>query len=94
MVPRVGTHIIFWLHHKKGEQQPIRAVPAAAGDAIIFTEALTHGSLVNTSGRPRWPLYYCYSMGYMPDWGGQHLRFSNEIYEALPEQQREILRLK
>ena len=32
--------------------------------------------------------------GYMPDWGGQHLRFSNEIYEILPEQQREILRLK
>ena len=50
--------------------------------------------LVNTSGRPRQTLYYCYSIGYMPDWGGQHLRFSNEIYEALPEQQREILSLK
>ena len=72
----------------------LQAVPAAAGDAIIFTEALTHGSLVNTSGRPRRTLYYCYSIGYMPDWGGQHLRFSNEIYEALPAQQREILRLK
>ena len=76
------------------ENPALQAVPAAAGDAIIFTEALTHGSLVNTSGRPRRTLYYCYSIGYMPDWGGQHLRFSDEIYEALPEQQREILRLK
>ena len=40
---------------------------ADVGDAIIFTEALTHGSMVNTSGRPRRTLYYCYSVGYMPD---------------------------
>ena len=82
-----------WGHHPD-DNPALQAVPAAAGDAIIFTEALTHGSLVNTSGRPRRTLYYCYSIGYMPDWGGQHLRFSSEIYEALPEQQREILRLK
>jgi len=30
----------------------------------------------------------------MPDWGGQHLRFSDEIYRALPEEQVELLKLK
>ena len=49
-----------WGHHPD-ENPALQAVPAAAGDAIIFTEALTHGSLVNTSGRPRRTLYYCYS---------------------------------
>jgi len=48
-----------WGHHPD-ENPALQAVPAAAGDAIIFTEALTHGSLVNTSGRPRRTLYYCY----------------------------------
>ena len=72
----------------------MQGVPAQAGDAIIFTEALTHGSLVNTSDRPRRTLYYCYGAGYVPDWGGQHLRFSDEIYRDLPVHQHEILQLK
>ena len=82
-----------WGNHPD-ENPALQGVTAEAGDAIIFTEALTHGSLVNTSGRPRRSLYYCYSVAYMPDWGGQHLCFSDEIYHALPEDQREILRLK
>ena len=69
-------------------------VPAKAGDAIIFTEALTHGSLVNTSGKARRTLYFCYSIGYMPDWGEQSLHFSAELTERLSESQREIIRLK
>ena len=82
-----------WGNHPD-ENPALQGVAAEAGDAIIFTEALTHGSLVNTSGRPRRSLYYCYSVGYMPDWGGQYLCFSDEIYHVLPEDQREILRLK
>ena len=82
-----------WGNHPD-ENPGLQGVPAQAGDAIIFTEALTHGSLVNTSGRPRRTLYYCYSIGYMPDWGGQHLRFSDEIYRDLPVHQHEILQLK
>ena len=69
-------------------------VPAEAGDCIIFTEALTHGSCTNTSGRPRRTLYYCYSTGYMPDWGGQHLRFSDAVDDGLTAVQQEIIRLK
>ena len=76
------------------ENPALVSVPARAGDAIIFTEALTHGSTLNTSGRPRRTLYYCYSIGYMPDWGGQGLVFSDSVDEGLSEAQREILRLK
>ena len=82
-----------WGHHP-GENPALQGIPTEAGDAIIFTEALTHGSLVNASGRPRRTLYYCYSVGYMPDWGGQHLRFSEQIYQDLPAHQREIMDLK
>ncbi|MEM7132248.1 MAG: phytanoyl-CoA dioxygenase family protein [Chloroflexota bacterium] len=55
---------------KHPDENPVlTAVPAKAGDAIIFTEALTHGSTVNTSHRPnRAYSHYCYSIGYMPDW--------------------------
>ena len=70
---------------------------ARAGDAIIFTEALTHGSTVSRSGRPRRTLYYCYSVGHMPNWGGQgsrNLNFSERIYEDLDEDKRNILMLK
>lgn len=82
-----------WSKHPE-ENPPLVPVEAQAGDAIIFTEALTHGSMVNTSGRRRRTLYYCFSTGYMPDWGGQGLHFSEEIYERLDEEKREILRLK
>lgn len=82
-----------WGNHPD-DNPPLVPVPARAGDAIIFTEALTHGSTVNTSGRPRRTLYFCYSIGYMPDWGGQHLRFSDGFAARLDEAQREIIRLK
>lgn len=82
-----------WGNHPE-ENPPLIPVPAKAGDAIVFTEALTHGSTVNTSGRPRRTLYYCYSIGYMPDWGGQHLRFSDGLAGRLSPAQQEILRLK
>lgn len=76
------------------ENPPLRPVPAKAGDCILFTEALTHGSTVNTSGSPRRTVYYCYSAGFMPDWGSQNLHFSKRINEGLTEEQREIIRLK
>jgi hypothetical protein len=50
--------------------------------------------MVNTSDRPRRTLYYCYSIGYMPDWGGQGLVFSDRVMDNLNERQREIIRLK
>jgi ectoine hydroxylase-related dioxygenase (phytanoyl-CoA dioxygenase family) len=76
------------------ENPALMAVPAQPGDAVIFTEALTHGSTVNRSGRPRRTVYFCYSVGYMPDWGKLGLNFSDGLMDAVTPNQREILRLK
>ena len=76
------------------ENPVLTPIPAKAGDAIIFTEALTHGSVINVSGKPRRTLYYCYSIGYMPDWGGQGLHFSPNVMDSLNESQQSILHLK
>ena len=82
-----------WGQHPD-ENPVLTPVPVRAGDAIIFTEALTHGSTVNTSDKPRRTLYFCYSIGYMPDWGGQGLHFSERIGQMLSEEQMETVRLK
>jgi len=76
------------------ENPPLVPIPAKAGDAIIFTEAMTHGSYVNTSGRPRRTIYYCYSVGYMPDWGNLGLTFTPEFANQLDERRQDIIRLK
>ncbi len=82
-----------WGNHP--DENPVFVpIMADVGDAIIFTEALTHGSMINTSGRSRRTLYYCYSVGYMPDWGGQGLIFSDCVMDGLTEAQQEIIRLK
>ena len=82
-----------WGNHPD-ENPVLTPIPAKVGDAIIFTEALTHGSVMNISGRRRRTVYYCYSIGYMPDWGGQGLVFSDRIMDGLREVQQEIIRLK
>ena len=71
-------------------------VPVAAepGDAIVFTEAATHGSYKNISGLCRQSLFYCYSVGYMPDWTKLGLSFSDDLYKQVSQMQSEILRLK
>jgi hypothetical protein len=82
-----------WGRHPD-ENPALIPIRAKAGDCIIFTEAMTHGSLTNTSGNPRRTVYFCYSVGWMPDWGGQHLTFSNHVNDGLTERQQEIIRLK
>ena len=77
------------------EEHPgLVSVPANAGDAIVFCEAVTHGSTMNVSGMPRRTLYYAYSVGFMPDWGGQSLAFSADLESRLTPAQAEIVRLK
>lgn len=76
------------------ENPPLVPVEAQPGDCIIFTEALAHGSMVNTSGRNRRTLYFCYSVGYMPDWSKYGLQFSDRFSDSLNEEQREIVRRK
>lgn len=69
-------------------------IPGEPGDAIVFTEALTHGSYVNRSGRVRRTVFYCYSVGFMPDWGKFGLTFSDSFLAELSDRRREIVRLK
>jgi ectoine hydroxylase-related dioxygenase (phytanoyl-CoA dioxygenase family) len=76
------------------ENPPLVPIPGEPGDAIVFTEATTHGSYVNTSGRPRRTIYFCYSVGYMPDWGKLGLTFTEPFMATLTDRQRDIVRLK
>mgnify|MGYP000686282954 CR=1 FL=1 len=76
------------------EHPALMAIEASPGDAIVFTEALTHGSVRNVSGKPRRSVFLCYSVGYMPDWTKLNLRFSDSFIESLDENKKEIVRLK
>jgi hypothetical protein len=77
-----------------GGEAALVPVEAEPGDAVIFTEALTHGSLKNVSGRCRKTVFYCYSVGYMPDWTKLGLIFSDALMARVSDAQRDVLRLK
>ena len=64
------------------------------GDAVIFTEALAHGSLENKSGLTRRILSYAYSVGYMPDWSKFKLKYSNDYLKNAPQKIKELIALK
>jgi ectoine hydroxylase-related dioxygenase (phytanoyl-CoA dioxygenase family) len=50
-----------WADLSQGVHPCITRVPARAGDAIIFTEALTHGTLPWTVDAPRQTVFYKFS---------------------------------
>jgi ectoine hydroxylase-related dioxygenase (phytanoyl-CoA dioxygenase family) len=83
----------FGDHHHPRMSPKVEPITANAGDCIIFSEALSHGSVVNTSGRTRSTLYYCYSIGWMKDWG-PNLRFSEKILKSLSKERADIVKLK
>jgi hypothetical protein len=92
-----GSHKSNFLRPYGGHPDEIPCkvpVPARAGDAILFTEALCHGSMVNTSGRRRRTLYYAYSVKYMSNWndGPQVFTFSDELRSRLSERQRALVK--
>ena len=82
-----------WSDHPN-ENPPLVPIITKPGDAIVFSEALAHGSLVKQSKRIRRTLYYCYSVGYMPDWGKLGLHFSENFAARLTDKQQEIIRVK
>ena len=82
-----------WGNHPQ-ENPPLIPVLADPGDAIVFTEGLTHGSTVNTSGRPRRTLYWGYSVAWMTDWGSHNIHFSPKLNEWLNEDQRQLVALR
>jgi hypothetical protein len=66
----------------------VKQIPVEAGDAIIFTEALTHGSYPWTLPFPRRVLFYRYIPGFMafdvPAW-------TDELLEQLTPRRRQLL---
>jgi ectoine hydroxylase-related dioxygenase (phytanoyl-CoA dioxygenase family) len=68
-------------------QENVRQIVCKAGDAVIFTEATTHGTLPWTSGRPRRTLLTRYTAGNMayvpafetPEWADERL---SKVMEA------------
>jgi ectoine hydroxylase-related dioxygenase (phytanoyl-CoA dioxygenase family) len=69
--------------------QSFLEVPAVQpGDAVVFTEALTHGSTAWTAPTQRRALFYKYSPGYMT-W--MHPRWSEALLDACKPEQREYL---
>jgi|TARA_B110001452_G_C15112265_1_gene387713 ectoine hydroxylase-related dioxygenase (phytanoyl-CoA dioxygenase family) len=71
----------------------LKHVDAKPGDAILFTEALAHGSLINKSGKVRRILSYCYSVGYMPDWTKHNLHYSKEYMKKTSTKIKNLIRI-
>lgn len=47
----------------------IEACPCKAGDAVIFTEDLTHGATINQSNKTRRTLFISYAPAFQTPWG-------------------------
>ena len=67
------------------EHELLEFVKLDPGDALLFTEAMTHGSLTNKSGKKRKMIFYCYSLDYMPQWPTQNVHISDRFKQSLPE---------
>ena len=75
-------------------QDYVTEINAKAGDAIIFSEACTHGTLPWTADHQRRAILYKYNTGHMA-WGGGGLRENQrrEFLEELNEAQQATLLL-
>ena len=71
----------------------LKYVDAKPGDAIIFTEALAHGSMINKTNNIRRVLSYCYSVGYMPDWTKLNLQHSEKYFRKAPKKIKDLIKI-
>jgi hypothetical protein len=71
-----------------GLAEVVRPVTCSAGDAIIFTEALTHGTLPWNSKSQRRTIFLKYTHHAMA-WGAG--RYDPDAYPAMPIEARKIL---
>jgi hypothetical protein len=65
-------------------------VPLQAGDVLIFTEALTHGTHPWRAAHQRRALLYKYAPGHLA-WSSGYLRWPEELKELLTPRQRLLL---
>ncbi len=77
----------------KNNYKLLKYIDASPGDAIIFTESLAHGSLVNYSNNIRRILSYCYSVGYMPDWTKFNLSYSEKYKKEASKKIKKLIKL-
>jgi hypothetical protein len=66
----------------------VRQVEVEAGDVILFTEALVHGTMTWTAGHERRSLLYKYSPGHS-SWSSSY--YDADDYPDITEQQRRLL---
>ena len=71
-----------WRDLSKGVHEAVTRVAAKPGDAIIFTEALTHGTLPWTSEQPRSTIFYKFSP-HSSSWGAYY--FDPDDYRHYPD---------
>ncbi len=71
-----------WRDLSKGIADCVVRIPAVPGDAIVFTEALTHGTLPWTSDSPRATLFYKFSP-HGTSWSGDY--FNPDEFRKYPD---------
>ena len=78
---------------RRGEQYKryVVDVNAKAGDAVIFTEALTHGTLPWKAKHQRRALLYKFSPGYQAFSGGAHEKLFPDYILDMTEEQRAVM---
>ena len=77
-----------WANMAEGLAEVVRPVPCEAGDAVIFTEALTHGTLPWTSENQRRTLFLKYHT-HQSAWGVHS--YDPEAYPELTQEARRLL---
>ena len=90
-----GTHKTNFLSNIPGDVRSherrahyVAQPEAQAGDVIIFTEALVHGTMPWTADHERRSLLYKYSPGHS-SWSGGY--YDPDVYQDVSEQQRRIM---
>jgi len=73
-------------------QEHVKEIHTEAGDAIIFTEAVTHGTLVWQGGHQRRSLIYKYNTGSQAHAAGYHRSEYPEYARDMTEKQRALFR--
>ena len=90
--------------HKSNFQNPLvgqipdpdhplaRPIPSRAGDAIIFSEDLSHGAVHNRGCRTRRTLFYSYAPAFHCSWDGM-AETASGFQERAPSRRRELTRV-
>lgn len=82
-----GSHKASFARPEPGETDLVVEVPMRAGDLVVFTEALTHGTLPWRGVEDRLTLLYKYSPGHL-SWGREWETYPPLVPMLTPRQRR------